>query len=122
MNPAALYRTAPVGLFYFDRDLRFLYVNEWLANINGLAVEQHVGQRIGDILPYVAAVVTPQLIDVIRTGNPILRGQAFVETAAHPRSKRHYEHSYYPDKSGDGIVVGLSCVVEDVTERINAWL
>ena len=27
-------------------------------------------------------------------------------------------HNYYPDKSLDGTVVGVSCVVQDITERI----
>ncbi len=27
-------------------------------------------------------------------------------------------HNYYPDKSKDGMVVGVSCVVRDITERI----
>ena len=117
MNLETLYRTAPVGLCYFDTDLRYVYVNEWLAHLNGLSVEQHVGHIIDDILPQVADSVGPQLRNVIRTGNPITGGTAHVETAAHPGSKRHYEHSYYPDKTDDGRVVGLSCVIQDVTAR-----
>ena len=120
MNLKTLYRTAPVGLCYFDTDLRYLYVNDWLANINGLTVEQHIGQRIIDILPGVAAGVESQLRGVIETGNPVVRGTACVETAAHLGSRRHYEHNFYPDTSDDGTVVGLSCVIQDVTERTEA--
>ncbi len=39
-----LYAIAPVGLCYFDTDLRFLYINEWLARINGLSVEANLGK------------------------------------------------------------------------------
>jgi PAS domain S-box-containing protein len=110
------YQYAPIGLCYFDTDLRYVYINDWLANINGLTAEQHLGQRIGDILPVVAAGVESQLRLVLETGEPIIRGAAHLETPAHPGSRRHYEHSFYPDKSDDGTVVGLRCVVEDVTE------
>ena len=30
---------APVGLCYFDTDLRYVHINEWLAKINGLPVQ-----------------------------------------------------------------------------------
>ncbi len=117
MNLERLFHHAPVGLCYFDTDLRYVFVNEWLANINGLTVQQHIGQRIDDILPDVAAAITPQLRGVIETGEPVIRGTAHAETAAHPGSKRHYEHNYYPDRSDHGAVMGVSCVVQDVTEN-----
>ncbi len=112
-----LCRQAPNGLCSFDTDLRYVYINDWLATINGLTVQQHLGHRIGDILPKVAEGVESQLRDVLETGEPLIQGTAHVETPAHPGSRRHYEHSYYPDKSDEGTVEGLSCVVEDVTER-----
>ena len=31
-------------------------------------------------------------------------------------------HNYYPDKGKDGTVVGVSCVVQDITERIESDL
>lgn len=38
-----LYAIAPIGLCYFDTSLRFRYINDWLARINGLPVEAHLG-------------------------------------------------------------------------------
>jgi len=115
-----LYAAAPVGLCYFDTDLRFLYINEWLARINGLPVEAHVGKTIQEVLKDVAAGAVPQLCHVLQTGEPIIEGEIEVETPAHPGELRHYMHNYYPVKSKDGTVVGVSCVVQDMTERIRA--
>ncbi len=113
-----LYAAAPVGLCYFDTDLRFLYINEWLARINGLSVEAHLGKTIDEVLKDVAAGVVPQLRHVLQTGEPIIEGMVEAETPAHPGESRHYMHNYYPDKSKDGTVVGVNCVVQDITERI----
>ena len=113
-----LYAIAPVGLCYFDLDLRFLYINQWLARINGLQVEAHLGRTIDDVLKDVAVGVVPQLRQVIQTGEPIIEGRVEAETAAHPGESRHYMHNYYPDKGKYGTVVGVSCVVQDITERI----
>ncbi len=111
-----LYAIAPVGLCYFDTDLRFRYVNEWLARINGLPVEAHLGKTIGEVLKDVAADVVTRLRHVLQTGEPIIEGEVEAETPAHPGESRHYMHNYYPDKSKDGTVMGVRCVVRDITE------
>ena len=113
-----LYSVAPIGLCYFDTDLRFLYINEWLARINGLSVEAHLGKTIDEVLKDVAAGVVPQLRDVLETGEPIIDGEVEAETPAHPGESRHYMHNYYPDKNRNGTVVGVNCVIQDITERI----
>ena len=113
-----LYAIAPVGLCYFDTDLRFLYINEWLARINGLQVEAHLGKTIDEVLKDVAAGVVPQLRHVLQTGEPIIEGTVEAETPAHPGASRHYMHNYYPEKSKDGTVVGVSCVVQDISDHV----
>jgi PAS domain S-box-containing protein len=115
-----LYAVAPIGLCYFDKDLRFLYVNEWLARINGLSVQAHLGKKIQEVLKDVAADTVAQLRQVLETGEPIIDGTVEAETPAHPGESRHYMHNYYADESKDGTVVGVSCVVQDITERKRA--
>ena len=46
-----LYRTAPIGLVLLDRELRFLRINEMLAEINGPSVEEHLGSIAGTSCP-----------------------------------------------------------------------
>ena len=112
-----LYAIAPVGLCYFDTGLRFIYINEWLAHINGLEVDAHLGKTVSEVLHDVAVGVVPQLRHVLETGEPIIDGEVEAETPAHPGESRHYLHNYYPDKVEDGTVVGVSCVVQDITKR-----
>ncbi len=104
----------PVGLCYLDTDLRYRYINEWLASINGMSVEAHLGKKIEDILKHVAAIVVPQLRSVLDTGEAIIEGSVEAETPAHPGQARQFTHNYYPDKTKDGSVVGVSCVVQDI--------
>ncbi len=111
------YDQVRTGLCYLDTDLRYVEINDWLAALNGLTPAEHVGQTIGDILPSVAESVTRQLRKVIETGEPILKGLAYAETAAHPAVKRLYQHDYYPDKAADGTVLGVQCVVQDITQQ-----
>jgi PAS domain S-box-containing protein len=115
-----IYREAPIGLCYLDTDLRFLQINDWMAAINGLSVEDHLGRTIGEVLPDIAAGVEAQFRRVLETGEPILEGTVEAETPARPGIRKTFQHNYYPLKSGDGTVVGVSCVVQDITERKRA--
>ena len=51
-------------------------------------------------------------------GEDHIEGKVEAETPAHSGASRHYMLNYYPDKSKDGTVVGVNCVVQDITERI----
>ncbi len=72
------------------------------------------------MIPEVAAGVEAQFRQVIDTGVPIIGGTVVAETPAQPGVKRHFEHGYYAIKSDNGEVIGISCVVQDVTVRHEA--
>jgi len=116
----AIYKDAPIGLCVFDLNLRFMHINNWLASMNGVPIEEHLGQTVHEVLPNVAAGIESQLRHVIDTGNPIVGGTVEAKTAARPGINRTFQHNYYPVWSDDARVVGVSCVVEDVTERKQA--
>ncbi len=115
-----IYNEAPTGLCVFDVNLRFMHINNWLAVMNGVPVEAHLGRTVREVIPNAAVGIEPQLRHVIDTGKPILGGTVAAETPARPRIRRTFQHNYYPLKSDDSIVVGVSCVVEDITERKQA--
>ena len=117
-----VYRAAPVGLCRHDGDLKYSYINEWLARINGLSVEEHIGRDIREILPQVAKGVLAELLRVLETGEPVIDSVRHVETAAHPGVKRLYQYSLFPCKSSDGTVVGVDCVVADITDVFAGYM
>jgi PAS domain S-box-containing protein len=115
-----VYKDLPVGLCYLDTDLRFIQINDWLAEINGMPAEEHLGRMIGELIPDVAAGVEVQFRQIIDTGEPIIGGTVEAETSVQPGITRHFQYSCYPVRSDDGEVIGISCVVEDVTVRNEA--
>ena len=110
------FANAPIGLCYFDSDLRYRYINAWLADMNGLSPEQHVGKTIHEVIKDVAVAVVPQLRRVLETGKPILDGEVEAPTPGTDGERRVFRHSYHPALDSDGKIVGVSCVVQDVTE------
>ncbi len=115
-----LYRTAPVGLCLLDRDLRYVRINERLAEIHGRPAAEHIGRRVREVIPHLAEAVEPSLRRVLATGKPELDVEVQGTTAAEPDRIRTWLVSYYPIRSPKGKVSGLSIAVREVTERQRA--
>jgi PAS domain S-box-containing protein len=109
---------ATAGICVVDTNLRYVQINEWLANINGRSVDQHLGRSIRALYPALAAVIEPQLRHVIDTGRSITKMRVNAEISSQPDANRLLEYSYFANRAIDGSVVGVSCFVEDITERV----
>ncbi len=115
-----LYHNAPVGLCVLDRNLRFLRINERLAEINGIPAADHIGKTVRDLLPALADVAEPGMRRILETGEPRLNNEIVSETPAHPGLQRSWLEQWLPIKDSEGRVTGLSIVVEEITERKRA--
>ena len=114
-----IYRSAPVGLLFIDRDLRHVRINERLAQINGIPAAEHIGRTLREIVPDIAEVVEPLYRQVIETRQPILNYEFSGHTRAPSTSNRFFVASYYPVVDGS-TVLGITGVVQDITERKRA--
>jgi PAS domain S-box-containing protein len=114
-----LFEDAPIGFAFFDRDLRYVRVNEKLAEINGLPVEAHVGHTVRELLPNMEERVTHALQRVLETGEPVLNAE-FVGRTPAATDERRFATSFYPVKAPDGDMIGIGCVAVDITPRRRA--
>ncbi|MGH9754415.1 MAG: hybrid sensor histidine kinase/response regulator, partial [Blastocatellia bacterium] len=113
----AIYATAPVGLCFVDTDMRYLSINERLAEIDGKSVEEHMGRTVREATPEVADTAETVIQRVIETGEPALNVEQREMTAREPGVLRHFITSFYPIKNGGGRVLGVNVVVMEITER-----
>jgi diguanylate cyclase (GGDEF)-like protein/PAS domain S-box-containing protein len=104
-----VYRSAPIGLALFDRDLRYIRVNDLLASWTSRSPDEHIGRRIGDILPGAGEQVEPLVRRVFETGEPQL---GIAETVA----GRVFRTSRYPIKDASGRITMVASIIDDVTE------
>jgi PAS domain S-box-containing protein len=116
----ALVQSAPAGVAFLDRDLRYVKVNEALARLNGLSVEDHIGRTVAEVLPDVATVVIPMFRRVLETGEPLLNWELSGETAAAPGEQRYWHETVYPVFNAAGEVTGVGAIVVEVTESKRA--
>ncbi|MEA2286463.1 MAG: hypothetical protein QOJ21_2506 [Solirubrobacteraceae bacterium] len=110
------FQSAPVGMAYFDEQLRFLRVNAALARMNGVPAEAHIGRTVTDVLPDQDPVVEHLLRQVLETGEPVEREVAGMTPAA-PGVRRHWLVGFYP-VSPSGDVTGVGATVTDISDRV----
>jgi PAS domain S-box-containing protein len=115
----AIYRSAPIGLNVLDTDLRFIRINERLAEMNGFSVDEHIGRTVGELFPDLAARTEELLHPILETGEPLLNVKIVGETPARPGEERVWIEHFLPLVQGDR-VIGINTVCEDITERERA--
>ena len=114
-----LYTSSPVGLSLHDRHLKYIRINQALAEINGFSIAEHLGKSIFEVVPNLASKVEPIMRQVIETERPVCNIQIHGHTAAASSFKRYWNASFYPVDllNGDR---GVGSIITDVTERIEA--
>ncbi len=114
----ALVEVSPVGMAVFDAELRFVRVNQVLAEVNGIPAEAHIGRRLRDVLPELAPVVEPIMARVLATGVAERAIPVRGETSRMPGVEREWRVSYVRlDVQG---TLALACYVEERTEVAGA--
>jgi PAS domain S-box-containing protein len=116
----AIYDAAPVGLCVLDKDLRYVRVNERLAEMNGLPAAAHLGRTVRELLPGLADEVEPGFRRVLETGEALLNIEINGETPAQPGITRYWLESWTPLRDSSGNIIGVSIVAEEITERKQA--
>jgi PAS domain-containing protein len=110
----AIYDGAPVGLCFLDRNLRYISLNQRLADINEIPLAAHIGKTVAEVLPD----LFPRIEDYLRR---VLDGEAIPETdiSIPPRGdagkERRLRVTYYPALDEADEVIGISVAVLDVT-------
>jgi PAS domain S-box-containing protein len=115
-----LLRTAPIGVAFLDPQLRYVYINDQLARLNGRPPEEHLGRRPPEVLGHGGDEVQRLLQQVLDSGQPIEKRELSSTELGFPGPERHWSASYYPVHMQDGRLLGMGTVVEDITERMQA--
>ena len=114
---ALLYRTAPIGLALVDREMKYVRVNDKLAEFNGRPVASHLGRTFSEIVPEMAASLEPIVRRVFETGEAISDLELAATTAAFPGEARDWLVSFLPLRLKRDEIRGVTIVMIDITGR-----
>ncbi|MFI7412930.1 SpoIIE family protein phosphatase [Streptomyces sp. NPDC049627] len=112
---------APVGLAVLDTALRYVSVNEALAQLNGIPAEDHIGHTPRELLPDIDAdAIEAALREVLRTGDPLINQRIVGRTPADPDREHFWSISLYRLEDTAGTVLGVAGMAVDITEQHQA--
>jgi len=112
----SIYRTAPVGLSFIDPELRYVRVNQAIADMNGLSIDDVVGRHYRDLSPETAETAVPFLRQIVEQGRSVRNLEVRARPPTDPDDEHVYLLSMEPVRDAAGGILGYSTAVQDVTE------
>ena len=115
----AIYHGVPLGLAFLDRSLRYVSINQRLADMHGLPIAAHLGRRMADVLPELYQQLGSRV-------EAALAGVAFSDLEVVGRDPRKPGHdfvtltSYWPARDEAGEIQGVIAAVADITSHRRA--
>ncbi len=112
----AYFSASRVGLCILDTDLRFLAINQTLAEMNGAPAQAHLGKSVREMLGDFAEVVEPHFRRVLATRQPVLNME-FSFVLQNRTEPGHWIEHFIPIKDAAEKVTQIGVVVVEVTEQ-----
>ena len=112
---SAYFSSSTVGLGIVDTNLRYIAVNETLAQINGIPAAEHLGKTVREVLGDFASSIEPELRNVLSTGT----ASHFEISAKLPRREEagHWIAHYIPIPDQSGKVTRVGVIVVEITAQ-----
>ncbi|SEG15376.1 PAS domain S-box-containing protein [Bryocella elongata] len=110
---------APIGFAFFDRDLRYVRVNDFLADTHGLAPDLHSGRPVSDF--YSAEVASRKescIRQVFETGEAVRDVELSGQPPNSPGTRRSWHMHFYPVRTERESVRWVGAIVVETTERL----
>ena len=113
-----IFDSVPAGIFFKDKENRFLRVNRAFAEIMGMPVEQLEGRSVADLYPgEQAAAYWKDDQEVMARGKP---KTGIVEPMQTTTETRWVQTDKIPYRDGRGNTIGIVGFLMDITERKRA--
>ncbi|MDH6109665.1 MULTISPECIES: SpoIIE family protein phosphatase [unclassified Kitasatospora] len=117
----SFFTQSPIGMAVYDPQLRFVRLNEALAEVNGIPVADHLGRRVTEVLPGInGAEVEDVMRHVLETGEPVIDARSHGRTPGDLTRDHAWSASYFRLEEPPGQVLGVSSTIVDVTQRFLA--
>ncbi len=111
-----VFATAPVGLGFIDRNLRFVRLNEALAALSGRPVQACIGRPVEEVLDERSGDLIAACERVLGSDQPVRNHLINSASSANPAAAVWNVFAAPVHQPGDELL-GVTVVVVDVTER-----
>ncbi|MER5873343.1 SpoIIE family protein phosphatase [Streptomyces sp. NPDC002044] len=119
----ALFETCPVGLVMLDQDLRYVHLNQALADMDGLPVEEHIGRPVDEVMIMSDGGEYRRMVRAVAEGGvPVVGTLVGLRPKGHPDRDQVRSVTFFPLSGVAGSRPGVGGLMVDVTDRERAIL
>ncbi|MFE1411788.1 SpoIIE family protein phosphatase [Streptomyces sp. NPDC085524] len=119
----ALFETCPIGLVMLDPDLRYVHLNQALADMDGLSIEAHLGRYMDEVMIMSDGGEYQRMLRAVAQGGaPVVGTLVGTRPRGHPDRDQVRSVSFFPLSQAVGSRPGVGGLMVDVTDRQRAIL
>jgi PAS domain S-box-containing protein len=111
---------APLGIAFFDSELRYVRINTHLAAANGKPVEAHTGRKLTEVIPHFPADVAEAYQRTAGPDGTPFTGRIRGIDARVPGADRIWQITAFPVRDAGAVNIGAGVIVVDVTAELRA--
>ncbi|MEU9860619.1 SpoIIE family protein phosphatase [Streptomyces sp. NPDC047971] len=117
----ALFETCPIGLVMLDENLRYVHLNQALADMDGIPVEDHIGRTMEEFMITSDGGEYQRMLRAVADGGgPVVSTLVVLRTPGRPDRDQVRSVSFFPLSRAVGTRPGLGGLLVDVTDREQA--
>ncbi|MET9323366.1 SpoIIE family protein phosphatase [Streptomyces sp. NPDC003038] len=119
----ALFETCPIGLVMLDPDLRYVHLNQALADMDGLSIEDHLGRHLDEVVMMADDGEYQRTLRAVAAGGaPVVGALVGMRPRGRPDRDQVRSVSFFPLSRAVGSRPGVGGLMVDVTDREQAIL
>lgn len=110
---------APIGMAFVDRSMHYMRVNECLAALHGLPVEEHRGRTPGDFYPESVGRAKEECVQrVFATGEAVRGVKLSGPSQQDLEVQRTWLMHFYPVVAERGVVKYVGIIATEITDQL----
>ncbi len=114
------FSSAPIGMGIVDRHLRYIRVNQVLAEINEKPIDEHLGRTVQEVLPDLSPYIKYIFYQVLTTGKPLLNQENSSSAYSKNKIEQTWLASFFPIFDVNNLPFRVGFVVIEISDRKKA--
>ena len=114
---SAVFDTKMLCVAIFDKQHRFIAVNDTLASLHGIPAKDHVGRTLREVLPQPPPRAESLIDHVFETGEPVANAEITARVPTRDKTG-HWIVNFIPIKDESGRVLQVGAISIEATQQV----
>jgi len=99
-------------------DLRYVNINQFLADLNGYPIKYHIGKTLLDVMPDAKKNLIPVMRKIMNDGKAVLGREFNIILPNNPKKLVHLKDFLFPITDNHDKPIGIGAIVLDISKKM----